>query len=156
MAQQEWFNRQNFGGDDYFDRCNKHNFYYEDNDYKLKRYKARDSIIVRENDKDGKIVDVILDIGLSHHQHGVTQDLSADRLFLNKIDPHRQRIDDMRDNTRTAPNDNLTVADFRNRIYRIGKLVDRDVFHEQLGYTDESRGMHRHYYYPYYLRTRRR
>lgn len=150
MAQKENPNYMNFGGDDYFDPCNKENFYYEDNDYKLDRYKETGSMIIREKDKDGKIVGIILDIGLSHHQHGVTQDLSADRLFLNKIDPHRMRIDDMRDTTRIAENDNLTAEDWRNRMYRVGKLVDRDVFHEQLGYIDEDRGHHPHYFHYHY------
>lgn len=158
MAQREKFNRFNLGADDYFDRCNKNNFYYEDNDYKLKRYKHKDSIIVRETDENGKIVGIVRDIGLSHHQHGVTQDLSSDRLFLNKIDTHRMRMDDFKDNSRVAQRDNLTAKDWRNRIYRISKLVDRDRFHDQLGYIEEADNLHytNHMFHNHYLYRKKR
>lgn len=157
MAQNEKFNRQNFGGDDYYDMNNKKNFYYDDNDYKLKRYKREDSIIVRKDNKDGKIVDILIDVGLSHHQHGVTQDLDSDRLFLNKMDNHHTRIDDMRDIDMKAPRDNFTAKDFANRIYRVGKMVDRDVFHDQLGYTDIDHRMDRVYsIFDWHRKTRER
>lgn len=152
MAQKEYFNYMNFGGDDYFDPCNKNNYYYDDNDYKLNRYKARDSILVREVDEKGKIIDIGIDIGLSHHQHGMSHDLSNDRLWLNKIDNPQRYLNDIYDVNYNPPHNNYTNKDFQERIYRVSKLVDRDVFHEQLGFINPPlrRGLYWHNTYWYF------
>lgn len=160
MAQKEYFNHMNFGGDDYFNQCNKDNYYFDDKDYQTNRYKARDSTLVREKDAEGKIIDIGIDIGLSHHQHGTTHDLSADRLYLNKTDNPRRNLTDLRDVSYNPSLKNYGPKDFHERIYRVSKLVDRDVFHEQLGFINERDVHYLKYHHPgwfwYYRYHRKR
>lgn len=130
MAQNEKFNKYNYGADDY--SPTKSNHHYNEKDYKLKRYKAKDSGIIRENDENGRIIDYKSDIGRHHHKHYHTEDLSSDRLFLNKIDNNDDFINDYTDKETFEQPDNITPQDIQNRKVRVLKLVERDDFHERL------------------------
>lgn len=137
MAQNEKFNKYGYGADDY--SKTKTNHHYNENDYKLDRYKAKDSSIIREHDENGRIIDYKVDIGRTHHKHHCTTDLSSDRLFLNKIDNNDDYVNDISDTTTFDIPDNITATDFQNRKKRIAKMVERDDFHERLDTMDMRR-----------------
>lgn len=137
MAQNEKFNQYNYGADDY--SPTKSNHHYDENDYNLDRYKAKDSSIIREHDENGRIIDYKVDVGFTHHKHHHTRDLTSDRLFLNKIDNNDNYVNDISDPTKFDVPDNITATDYQNRKKRVAKFVNKDDFHEELSNIQRRR-----------------
>jgi hypothetical protein len=141
MAQKEEFTKYNYGGANYWDKNNIHNLFYFTKQYYNEHIRDKDSTIIK--DLDNKIIGFIIDIGLTHSEHKHSMELNNyDRLFINKIDNNDFFSVDYFKNLSFKYPDNLTSNDFKNRIIRIAKMVDRDIFHMQLDGMQPKR----HYY----------
>jgi hypothetical protein len=101
-------------------------------------FKIRFGIVNEDITTESKIRWWLNDIGLSHGNHGHTNDLSHDRLFINKLDVNGQQEDG-------SIHVYFTSENWKDRKIRISKLVDKDVFHD---FMDEAgKGSHGHYYH---------
>lgn len=134
MAQRELFNQFNLGADDFYDmNTSNDNHDFNKHDYETGRVKDKDSILVYKEREDGSLYlsDILIDVGLSHHKHSSTNDLSSDRLFLNKNDDRRIIRKDFKENKITKRS-TYTANDFSDNVVRVMKMVDRDDFHSQM------------------------
>lgn len=139
----------NFGSDFYRAKNNEDNHKYDINDYNPtpKRYKDINSVLVREKDKKGRIIEFNIDIGLSHSNCYATHHLTKDRLYLNKIDNNDCVVQDDYDYSRHKLTDNFKKEDFNERMIRLTKFVDRADFHQSIDEVATYKKHSRYYHF---------